>query len=376
MMPTRPHAGAVSGDAVPLVDIVLVTWNNRDQVPRCLARLAAADRTTFTIDRIAIVDNASTDDSRPAAPVPGLPAPTHVANDRNGGFAQACNQGASGSRADFIVFLNPDIDVAPTSLAEAVAFLAAPAFERCAIAGLPLANARGVTQRTCGRFPTVATLLAQVTGASTMLPRLAPGFRLAEWPHDATRRVDYVSAACLIVRRGAFEAVGGFDPAFIVYFEDIDLALRAREQGWETWFLAAAPVQHGDGWASGRQRPHRLALAWWSRVVYARKHFAPRHAALIAAAVLGMAPIARMCQAGRRGSLRDIAGVIDAYRQFCRRLAADRRHRVDHYTQFDRYHRGRASTPPTAAANPATATGGADSLEPEPSSGVASLSSR
>jgi N-acetylglucosaminyl-diphospho-decaprenol L-rhamnosyltransferase len=296
-------------------DIVVVNWHHGSRLDACLASLPAAiERAAaagFLRDRVVVVDNGSEPRYQPAQ-VPNLPI-TLIRNPQNLGFAVACTQGAAGSRADWLLFLNPDTRLSEDALAHALARFEDPDGGTIGMIGLPLVDERGGRQASCGRFLTSARVFCQLTGLSLIAPARFPGFRMSEWPHDQTRDVDYVSAACMIVRRPLFETLGGFDPRFVVYLEDADLAWRARRGGWRTVFLDGPPVYHEGGWSTGRARVTRLSEAWRSLIVYGWKHFDAASAAVVTVEVLVVAPLARLTQALLHGSPREFVEACGGY---------------------------------------------------------------
>src|SRR5205823_7218964 len=116
------------------------------------------------------------------------------------------------------------------------------------IAGIQLLDADGRIARTCARFPTPGRFFSKMLGLDTILPAaFAPHF-MVEWDHNHNREVDQVMGAFFLVRRSVFEALGGFDERFFVYFEEVDFSLRARKLGWRTFYLSVAQAYH---WGSG-----------------------------------------------------------------------------------------------------------------------------
>jgi GT2 family glycosyltransferase len=313
----------VGRGAVPArVDVVIVAWHHADLLPACLESLGAGARRHHVFDRIVVVDNGSDPPCGPGA-VDGLPPLTLLTNRHNAGFSAGCNQGARGSRADYVLFLNPDTCVGSDSVDAGVTILESDPGGRFAIAGIQLVNEHGVPEATCGRFPTVANLFWQMTGLSSLSPARWRGMRMIEWDHRQTREVDFVSGACLLVRRDVFERLGGFDERLFVYLEDADLALRARTLGYGAVFSADASVVHPGGWATGRDRAWRLAQSWRSLVAYGWKHFGPARAILLTLCVLFLAPIARVAQATLQRSARDAVAIVSAHVLLWRLLAAD-----------------------------------------------------
>ena len=291
------------------LDIVIVTWNHGPLVDRCLAAIGMAAGAATVIDRVIIVDNAS---EVPYAPPRGseLPDLTVLRNATNVGFAAACNQGAAGSSAGCVLFLNPDTCIGKESLVTVLEAFDSFAHEHTAIIGLPLVDEAGELQATCGRELTAARILAQVTGLATIASGRIPGFRHAVADHRTSGPVDFVCGACLFIRREVFEQLGGFDERLEIYLEDADLALRARRLGWAVHLIAAAPVVHESGWSSRRKRPWRIAHSWRSLIVYGWTHFSVPHAVAVTAAVLTLAPLARAAGAVLRGSVRDLVDAL------------------------------------------------------------------
>jgi GT2 family glycosyltransferase len=304
----------------PRLDVVIVTWNHNRAVERCLTALARAASGHYQLDRLVVVDNASRPAYR-ATPVAGLPSVTVLTNARNRGFAAACNQGASGSKAEYLLFLNPDAEVGSDTIAAVLRHLEED--DHTAIAGPPLEDAHGVRQATCGRFLSAANVLTQTSGLSRLGPTWFSGTRMSEWDHRDTRLVDYVSGACLFVRRSVFEQLDGFDERLTVYLEDVDLSLRARQRGWDTCFVSTDPVAHVGGWSAGRDRGWRLAHAWRSLIVYGRKHLGGVDATLVLLTVLIVAPAARLGQAAVHRSLNEALTACSGYLTLWRLLARD-----------------------------------------------------
>ena len=219
----------------PLASVVIVTYGGWRWTAEAL--LALRDHTSPPYEVI-VIDNASPDETpeRLRADVEGA---TIVFNEANLGFGLAANQGAALARGRHLVFLNSDAMVRPGWL-EA------------------LAGAADTDARVGAAIPRYLNVDGSVQEAGGLLWR--DGSTLM-WGHDADpgdpafrfpRAVDYGSAACLLVRRSAFEAVGGFDPAFRpMYCEDVDLMLALRARGLRTVYQPRAEVVHVRFGSSG-----------------------------------------------------------------------------------------------------------------------------
>jgi GT2 family glycosyltransferase len=293
------------------VDVVIVNWNSGAYLAQCIASLDALE-SPVDIRSVVVVDNASIDgsDAVTAARVPL----ELVRNPTNLGFGAACNTGARRGRADMILFLNPDARVDATSITRTAAALR----ERSDVwvAGARLIDSNGCVQRTCCRAPTVGRMIARAIGVDRPFPSL--GYVMADWPHDATREVDHVIGAFYLIRRDAFERLGGFDERFFVYLEDLDLSMRVRAAGGKCLYVAKAMAHHVGGGTTASIKATRLFYSVRSRLQYATKHFDLAAAAAIWAISLTIEPIVRTVAALLHRSAAEVGEVWSAYARLYR----------------------------------------------------------
>jgi GT2 family glycosyltransferase len=192
---------------------------------------------------------------------------------RNLGYGAACNLAAREGSSEFLLFLNNDAELTPGAGEAMAAVLSAE--PRVAAVGPALLDARGRPTRSIARAPTPRRVLFE----NLMLPRIFPGIPFFHGHHTAyvshrrARDVESLSGAAVMVRRRAFEEVGGFDEGFFFYAEESDLFARLRGAGWRVRFEPAARVVHHGGVASSevgrRELDRRLADGLR---LYARKH--------------------------------------------------------------------------------------------------------
>ena len=276
--------------------VVIVNWNSGPQLRECLQSFAAVADDDVAA-RVTVIDNASSDGSSEGLAT-SLP-PTVVRNADNRGFGAACNQGAAGSEADFLLFLNPDTRLMPGSFAQPVRYLRTPENEKVGIVGIQLVDADGHVARNTARAPTAWSMVGNSVGLDRLAPRLFPPHFVTQWAHDQTRTVDQVMGAFFLVRRSVFEALGGFDERFFVYYEDLDLSVRAHAQGWSSVYLSTAQAFHrGQGTTEGATA-RRTFYFCRSRILYARKHFSTTGALAVTLATLALEPLARLAAAPR-----------------------------------------------------------------------------
>src|SRR5690242_11889583 len=170
----------------PSLDIIIVNWNSGRQLRDCFDSLYNARRTNYIINRIVIVDNGSVDSSTDGLGNNGLPL-TVIRNASNLGFAVACNQGAKGSKSDFLLFLNPDVRVLQDSLEVPLEFMQRPENANVGICGIQLVNSNGRVAHSCARFPTVGLSYSRMFGLDRFLPGRFESHYLREWDHGESR---------------------------------------------------------------------------------------------------------------------------------------------------------------------------------------------
>lgn len=247
----------------PRVSFILVNFNDRAHLGRSLD--AIAEHAAGIPHETIVVDNASTDNSAEVVTATRTGF-TLLRNAENVGFARAMNRGAAASRGEFLALLNTDVFLRPGTLETLLA-----EFDR-----YPSTGAVGPALRTPGGGHQVS-FGGRRTFGRELLQKLFLNDRQARAlrKRRPRRRVRWVSAAFLLVRRSAFEAVGGFDESFFLYFEDIDLCYRLREECWDVVYLPTAEADHVGG-ATTAAQPWRSRYAYRkSQLYFYRLHNPP-----------------------------------------------------------------------------------------------------
>jgi GT2 family glycosyltransferase len=226
------------------VTVIVVNFNTSALARTCVER-AAADLAGVEWDAI-VVDNASADGG--VAALQGLPRTRAIANARNVGFGAAVNQAARETRAALLWLLNPDCEVTPGAFAALVETL--DRHPDCAIAAPRLLNADGSVQASARGEPTAWTglfgrhsLLTRIFPSSPPARRNLPAQDLVTSGVESAP-VDWVMGAAMLIRRDAFDRIGGFDERYFLYWEDADLCRRLRQIGWSTRYVPRAIVRH------------------------------------------------------------------------------------------------------------------------------------
>lgn len=239
-----------------MLSICIVNWNTRDLLRACLRSLH--DHAPAEPHEILVADNASRDGSANMVAAE-FPAVRLFANDGNLGYAAGNNQLLRAARGRWLLLLNADTamdpQLDPMPLDSLVAHLRANPFVG-AVAGR-LVHPDGRTQRSCRGFPTAVQLGAEWTGLARLFPRRLGRYRMRGFDHRTCRPVDQPMASCLLLRRRALQRIGLIDERFPIFFNDVDLCLRLRRDGWRVDYQPAASIVHHGG-ASTRQLPLRM----------------------------------------------------------------------------------------------------------------------
>jgi N-acetylglucosaminyl-diphospho-decaprenol L-rhamnosyltransferase len=268
---------------------------------------------------VVVVDNASSDGSADNLQFSDLPLSV-VRNSENRGFAAACNQGARHSTADYLIFLNPDVRLHEDSLQVPVQFMGEASNGKVGICGIQLVDESGSVSSTCSSFPTSASMLWQMLGLDRMLPGIFRGHFLEHARHRVSGGVDHVMGAFLWIRRSVFEALGGFDERFFVYWEDVDISYRASLLGWASYYLAEAQAFHKGRGCSEQVKDVRLFYSLRSRILYAWKHFSRRGASLVSLGTVLVEPFSRLAVACFAGSAREMKDTLRGFAMLWRAL--------------------------------------------------------
>jgi N-acetylglucosaminyl-diphospho-decaprenol L-rhamnosyltransferase len=252
------------------VTIAVVSYNVRSLLERCLA--SARAELDGTQGRLVVVDNASRDGS-PDVVRAQFPEAHLIANTENAGFGVACNQAlAEAEPGGAVLFLNPDAELRPGALAVLTRRL--QDLPACALVGPKVTYPDGRAQPTRRRFPRLRDLFLEGTPLEwrgVARPLLAQYY--CDGAPEVAGRVDWLSGACLLGRVDALRAVGGFDPSFFMYFEEVDLSRRLAAYGWQTWYEPNAQVTHHSSRSADQDLTAKDRRYYASKYRYAERYF-------------------------------------------------------------------------------------------------------
>ena len=251
------------------VDVVIVNYRSYDELGRCLRSL---EPSRAHLGRVTVIDHESDLDEASRISV-RFPWTQVVERSTNEGFATGVNLGASQTRAPFILLLNPDCVADEHAVSRLVQY--ARTRPDAGVVGPRILNTNGTVQGSARRFPGITTAFA---GRSSWLTRRFPNNPLSRRNlpsldgRTTPLNVDWVSGACMLVRRTAFEQVGGMDERFFLYWEDADLCRRLGQKGWRTVYFPDATIVHAGGRSSIHVYRESLAAFHSSAYFLFRKH--------------------------------------------------------------------------------------------------------
>ncbi|RYE35059.1 MAG: glycosyltransferase family 2 protein [Hyphomicrobiales bacterium] len=233
---------------VAAITAIVVSYDSAEVLPACLDALAGEGVRTI------VVDNASGDDSRAIAAARGARV---IANARNEGYGRGNNLGIAAAETPYVLIVNPDLE-----LGRGAAAALLEAAERYPDAGM---LAPRIVEPSGRIFLQSRSLLSpdHLNCAGTMV--LPEG--------DAC--LPFLSGACLLIRREVFVALGGFDPAIFLFYEDDDLCRRMRDAGHALVHVHGAEARHGRGRSTAPSPQRRFKARWhlaWSEHYIARKY--------------------------------------------------------------------------------------------------------
>ncbi|MDO5722998.1 MAG: glycosyltransferase family 2 protein [Flaviflexus sp.] len=259
------------------VHVVTIAYNSGDELGQMLASLPeAAPGIDLDVD---IVDNGGA--SRAVDAAAHRYGARIIRPGRNLGYGQGANLGFAHPRAEWLLLVNPDAEFTPGAITTLLQ--AAERWPRAGALGPRLLDRTGEVYPSARRLPTLTTGIGHA-----LLAGIWPGnpfTRAYRGETTGEHSCGWLSGACLLLRAQAFAEIGGFDPGYFMFFEDVDLGLRLRQAGWKSVYVPEAAVIHDQG-TSWRERPaamvraHHASAARYLSRVYHRPYQAPLRAAL------------------------------------------------------------------------------------------------
>lgn len=252
------------------ISIVIVNWNVRDYLRRCLTSVYK-----FTQDlefEVFVVDNNSSDGSQ-AMVREDFPRARLIASPVNLGFARGNNLALGRCRGRYIIILNPDTELVDNGFKEMALFMEANPF--VSVLAPRLIYPDGSLQRSCRNFPTVlmdfweSLYLNEAFPESNVFNRYLMGM----WEHNEPRDVDQPYGACLMIRDEVLKKIGFFDGRFFMYYDEVDLCYRIKKAGGRIYYLPSVKVIHHSNKSSNQVSLKCECYKAKSRLMFFKKHY-------------------------------------------------------------------------------------------------------
>jgi N-acetylglucosaminyl-diphospho-decaprenol L-rhamnosyltransferase len=285
------------------VAVVVVTYDAQPWIGRCLESVRGYETV--------VVDHGSTDGTlelvRERFPE------VRLVEQENRGVGAGWNRGMreAGFRARWFLILNSDAWVLEDAVERLRAF--GDARPEAAVVGPRLLNPDGTVQRSVRGFPTVWRLTTEFFFLRKLAPRSEAlnAFYAGPFDHDEPREVEWLTGACLLVRRAVVDEVGGLDEAFFMFNEESDWQYRMRSAGRQVWFCPDAEAVHVGGGSTKREWERMFAEQVRSHVRFIRKHHGERAAALARSLLVLSLRLRGVLFRGERGRIyREAAGAL------------------------------------------------------------------
>jgi GT2 family glycosyltransferase len=248
------------------IAVAIVNYNTREYLRACLASVLAEAPAV-----VVVVDNASSDGSADMVQT-DYPEVVLDVNRTNLGYGAAANQAVMRCTTDYVLLLNSDTMLQPGTLKALVGYL--DSHPKAALVGPRLVHPDHSLQASCYPFPTPLNIVFENSHLGRLIQYI-PILRersLRTWPHTSARIVPWVLGAALAIRRQTFTAIGGFDSAFFMYFEEVDFCYRLTAAGWEVHFAPMPTVVHIGGASTRQYRTDMAVELFASAIRFYRRH--------------------------------------------------------------------------------------------------------
>lgn len=261
-----------------MLSIIIVNYNVKYFLEQCLHSVYKAGKAIAM--EVIVVDNCSTDGSE-AYIKNRFPATRYYFNNINTGFARACNLGLAKASGEYILFLNPDTIVAEDCFVKCIDYFQK---NQCTGAlGVHMIDGAGQYLKESKRgFPNAATSFFKLTGLSSLFPRssLFARYYLGHKDEYTTAEADVLSGAFLFTSKAVLQKTGGFDEAFFMYGEDIDLSFRIQQAGFKNIYYPEVTIVHFKGESTRKQSLKYITVFYKAMNIFVKKHYSNTRALL------------------------------------------------------------------------------------------------
>lgn len=255
---------------MPDLSIIIVNYNVKEFLQNLLDSLYTGVRNLKA--EIIVIDNNSEDGSANMVKQK-YPEVTLIENRENIGFGAANNMGMKLAKGRYFLLINPDAIIQEDTLEKMMTFM--ESHPEAGIAGCKVLNPDGTLQLACRRgFPGPWTSFTKVSGLSRLFPksRIFARYNLTYLDENQTYEVDAISGAFMFMRRETYDNIGGFDPIFFMYGEDLDLCYRAQQKGYKIYYVHTAQAIHYKGESAKRSSIDETRNFYKAMHLFVKKH--------------------------------------------------------------------------------------------------------
>jgi len=254
------------------VSVCIVTYQARDLLRESLLSLY---RNTSLCFEVTVVDNGSRDGVEQMLHQE-FPDVSFIEESKNAGFTKPMNRAMRYSRGNYLLLLNPDTLIFPGAVDQLVSFLETN--PEVGICGPKVLNKDLSLQPPCRRGESRPwAVFTYITGLAALFPKnkLFGQYLMSFIDEDKTHPVAGVAGSCMLIRRAVLDQIGYLDERFFAYQEDADYCFRARQTGWQVYYVPSAQIIHYGGMGGSRVEPYRSIYEWHrSYYLYFRKNLA------------------------------------------------------------------------------------------------------
>ena len=261
------------------LSVIIVNYNTKYFLEQCLHAVLSAARNANV--EVIVVDNNSSDGSMKYLP-PLFPGVRFIESVQNLGFGKANNLALKSARGEYILFLNPDTIVPEDCLENCLGFLDANA--AAGALGIKMIDGSGRFLPESKRsFPTTSSSFYKLSGLSSLFPasKHFNQYSVGYLDPNENHKVEVLAGAFLMIKKKVLDQAGGFDEAFFMYGEDIDLSYRIQQAGFENWYFGGSSIIHFKGESTKKQSLKYLKMFYNAMIVFVNKHYPGKRAVLM-----------------------------------------------------------------------------------------------
>jgi len=251
------------------ISIIIVSYNSKEYLPLCINSIYKSS-INYNFE-IIVIDNNSVDGSQKLISKE-FPKVILIENKKNVGFARANNQGILLGKGRYLLLLNPDTEIIPLKINLMIDFLERN--REIGIVGPRLLNSKHDTQASIRNFPTLRGEFLQNTFFDILLPSFIKS-KIGDYIAIPNKpiNVDWITGACMLIRKEVIDSIGVFDETFFLYYEEVDLCFRAKKNGWQVFYFPYAEIIHYGGKSTENNLVPSLIEGDKSKYYFFKKHY-------------------------------------------------------------------------------------------------------